>query len=276
MSLHPDVERLARLGWRLHPSCRTTRAACIKNAAELATANLGQIEQWTTEFPGCNWRVTMSGSGIWALDVDAPGSDHRADGIRALSDLVATYGRLPDRPMVRTGGGGYCLFFAYHGEPIAGRTGTPAPGLDPRRGQLSVTVPPSIHHRTRLPYRWLVPPWTTIPPAAPDWLLRLLQSSPQTPGPTLRRGHHTGNERSRSYALAALRRSVEQIAIAPAGQRNDTLNAETWRIARFIQPGVLTALEIAEALAHAGRIAGLNKLEVQHTLASALAAGARQ
>jgi hypothetical protein len=164
MTLQPDIERLALLGWRLHPSSRYSRAACIKSATDIATCDLEQLERWSTEFPGCNWRVVMDGSGIWALDVDAPGPDHAADGIKVLAELVALHGPMPPRPSTRSGGGGFALFFLHRGEPIAGGTGTPAPGLDPRRGRQTVTVPPSIHHRSRHPYPWIVPPWEVPPP----------------------------------------------------------------------------------------------------------------
>lgn len=272
MRLHPEVERLALLGWRLHPASRHSRAACIKNAADLATCDLDQLARWAAEFPRCNWRVVMEGSGIWALDVDAPGADHAADGMKALSDLVAVHGPIPARPMTRSGGGGAALFFRHQGEPIAGATGTPAPGIDPRRGRLTVTVPPSIHLTTRRPYRWIAPPWEVAPPIAPAWLLRLVAPPPEPklspPRPLAERG--------RSYAVAALRRAVEQVATAAAGTRNSTLNAAAWSVSRFIASGQLQPAEIAEALAHAARVAGLDRTEVQRTLASALAAGARR
>lgn len=275
MTLHPDIERLALLGWRLHPASQYSRAACIKQAANLATCNLAQLSRWASTFPGCNWRVVMGGSGIWALDIDVPGPDHAADGIAALAALVASNGPLPPRPMTRSGGGGLALFFQHDGERIVGRTGTPAPGIDPRRGALSVTVPPSIHIRTRRPYRWIVPPWELNPPPAPMWLLRLLEPPPEpsaSPPASLRHAGDTG----RAYAIGALCRAVEQVATAPNGTRNDALNRAAWGVSRFIRSGLLQPSEIAYALAHAARVAGLDRVETARTLASALASGARR
>lgn len=273
--LHPDIERLALLGWRLHPSSRFSRAACVKNAADLATCDLDQLERWAREFPGCNWRVVMEGSGIWALDVDVPGQDHEADGVKALADLAAVHGPLPPRPMTRSGGGGLALFFQHSGEPIIGATGTPAPGLDPRRGRLTVTLPPSVHHRTGRPYRWISPPWELTPPPAPAWLLRLVAPPPAPPATTAPDLPPTG-ERGRRYAIGALRRAVAQVATARAGTRNHTLNRTVWSMARFIREGALHPSEIAEALAHASRVAGLDRREVEQTIASGLAAGVRR
>jgi Bifunctional DNA primase/polymerase, N-terminal len=186
VDLHPDIERLALLGWRLHPASCRTRAACFADATALATHDLDRLTRWSREYPACSWRVVMEGSGIWALDVDVPSQRHKHDGATALRNLVSVHGSLPPRPTTRSGGGGLALFFEHRAEPIVGKSGHPAPGLDPRRGRQSVTVPPSIHTDTGLPYRWLVAPWELAPPQAPGWLLRLVAPPPRAafPGST--------------------------------------------------------------------------------------------
>ena len=177
MDLHQDIERLALLGWRLHPASNRTRAACFAAATTLATSDLDQLARWTREYPRCGWRVVMEGSGIWALDVDVPGARHKHDGVTALQELIAVHGPLPPRPTTRSGGGGLALFFRHKGEPIVGKGGHPALGIDPRRGRQSVTVPPSLHPDTGRPYRWLVAPWELAPPPAPSWLLAAFGAS---------------------------------------------------------------------------------------------------
>jgi Bifunctional DNA primase/polymerase, N-terminal len=129
MDLHPDIERLALLGWRLHPASGRTRAACFSNASTLATSDLDQLGRWSREFSRCGWRVVMEGSGIWALDVDVPGARHKHDGVAALQELIATHGPLPRRPTTRSGGGGLALFFRHEGEAIVGKGGHPALGM---------------------------------------------------------------------------------------------------------------------------------------------------
>jgi hypothetical protein len=277
MDLHPDIARLALIGWRLHPTARRTRAACFKDAAAQATQDLAQLTLWSHQYPACGWRVVMEGSGIWALDIDVPSERHKHDGVAALRGLVAMHGSLPPRPTTRSGGGGLALFFAHQGEPIVGKGGHPASGIDPRRGRQAVTVPPSIHPDTGLPYRWLVPPWELAPPPAPGWLLRLVAPPPapelrHEPPPQLA----DEAEGRRRYALAALRHAADRAARASQGQRNDTLNAETFSLTRFLVEGTLDATEVATAMAYAGRQAGLPPLEVKSTLASALAAGLRR
>ena len=81
-----------------------------------------------------------------------------------------------------------------------------------------------------------------------------------------------GGDRVRRYAIGALRRAVQRVASAPEGQRNDALNVETFSLARFI-PDVLTAAEVANALAIGARHAGLTERETAATLVSALRAG---
>ncbi len=271
MKLHPDIERVALLGWHLYPASARSRAGCIKGGAEAATCDLDQLERWAREFGDCNWRVVFGPSGLWGLDCDVP-PGHAHDGIAGLAALAEVHGPLPPRPQLRSGGGGLALFFRHDGERIIGDSGKPAPGIDPRRGRQSQTLPPSRHHRTRAPYRWLVAPWEISPPAAPAWLLRLVEPPPVPARPSPR----PLVERGRPYAVAALRRAVEQVAAAPAGTRNSTLNTAAWSVSRFISSGQLQPSEIAEALAHAGRVAGLDRMEVQRTLASALASGARR
>src|SRR6185503_2561484 len=143
--LHPDIERVALLGWYLYPSSNRTKAGCFKRATDAATCDLNQLALWSREFPRCNWRVVLGPSRVWGLDIDSPSADHTADGITAMKALVNVHGPIPDRPMTRSGGGGYAMFFKHDGERIVGKTGTPYPGIDPRRGRLSVTIPPSIH-----------------------------------------------------------------------------------------------------------------------------------
>ena len=170
MTLHPDVERLACLGWRLHPASRTSHVRHVlrRGGRSGNIPSLAQLEQWARQVSSsCAWRVVMEGSGIWALDLDVPGPDHDHDGVAAFKDLVREHGPVPPRPTIRTGSGGLVLFFKHNGESIIGKTGTPCPGIDPRRGRLTVTVPPSTHIRTGLEYRWIIPPWDLEPPSAP-------------------------------------------------------------------------------------------------------------
>jgi hypothetical protein len=97
-ALPTDIERLARLGWRLYPASRSSRAACIKDPGASATFDLEKLEAWTREYPRCNWRMVCENSGVWALDVDVPSPDHADDGVAALAAMVARHGSTPTVP----------------------------------------------------------------------------------------------------------------------------------------------------------------------------------
>jgi Bifunctional DNA primase/polymerase, N-terminal len=267
VTLPDEVERLARLGWRLYPGSRKSKAGLFKGFLERATSELDQLAEWARKYPNANWRVVMEGSKIWALDCDAPGPDHEADGIAALRCLIAKHGELPIRPTIRSGGGGLVIVFKHQGEPICGRTGYPLPGLDPRRGRLSVTVPPSIHHRTGKPYEWLIPPWEANPLLAPDWLLQAVALPPEPktpPAPVIA---------TEGRALCRLKQAIDAIRYAPKGAANSTLNGNSYSVARYVAAGLLSENEAVSALYAAARQRRIPHQEAKDTIRSAFKGG---
>src|SRR4051812_1169851 len=110
--IHPEIEAVAVMGWRVYPSSQYSKAGCIKRGTDLATCDLNQISKWTKEFLGCNWRVVMHGSYIWALDCDVP-PGHTHDGVANLAAFAKVHGGLPPRPTARSGGGGLIVFFSH-------------------------------------------------------------------------------------------------------------------------------------------------------------------
>ena len=262
-----EIERVALLGWRVYPCSRSSKAARFKDPSANASCDLDLIQRWVDDYPASNWRVVMEGSGIWALDVDAPGADHDADGLAAMGRLVAKHGALPLRPTTRSGGGGVAMFFRHDEEPIHGKTGYPEPGLDPRRGRLSVTIPPSIHLTTRKPYEWLVKPWEVDPPAAPTWLLNAVKPPPEPARPRLPEVTSEGRAERR------LRRAVDAILSAPKGTANDTLNRQSFAVARHVAGGTLNESEAAAALYAAARNRNIPDYEARDTIKSGFKGG---
>ena len=269
MSLPPDIERVALLGWRLYPCSNRSKKGCFSGAHRAATHDLDQLTIWSRQYPRCNWRVVMQGSGIWALDLDVPGADHKADGIAAVTELVRANGLLPPRPTTRSGGGGMAIFFKHTNERIIGKTGTPAPGIDPRRGMLSVTIPPSVHVTTHRPYRWIVPPWEVAPPSAPSWLVKLVEE-PAQPQYSHRTVDTADAARNRLY------RAASAVAQSGAGARNDTLNRRSYQVGCMLAEGLLGEQEAIEALYAAARTAGLDHAEAKATIRSGINSGLRR
>jgi Bifunctional DNA primase/polymerase, N-terminal len=268
MQLHPDIERLARLGWRLYPSSRS-RKGMFKGYIDDATSDRATLIQWGEQYPGCNWSVIPQGSGIWALDLDTPSPDHAADGVAALRELCGQHGCLPPSPHGRSGGGGDLLVFRDAGHPIRTKTGTPAPGIDPRAGRTPFTVAPSIHRRGGH-YSWLVAPWDLDPPIAPDWLLKQVAPSPRPSkglrGTTIRIGR----------VGRCMVRAVERVRDARPGARNATLNREAFLLGRLVSSGRIDRDAPLVSLYRAGRSCGLDDGECRATIRSGFEAGLRQ
>lgn len=262
--LHPDVERVALLGWRLAPVSRYSKASCFKGAPDHASHDLDMLEQWSGAYPGCNWRVYMAGSGIFALDCDVP-PGHAHDGLASLDVLQERYSKLPPAPTTRSGGGGRAYIFRHDDEPIIGRSGHPAPGIDPLRGRQGLMIPPSVHLRTKQPYIWLVPPWEVSPPPAPKWLLRLLRPPPV---PKIRRAVVTDDD-----VREVITKVVGKLSVAKEGERNATLNTQAFRLGVLVGRGLLSDSEATDVLYRIARAIGLDNHESLATIKSGLKGG---
>jgi hypothetical protein len=262
----PDaIARVALLGWHVHPASRVSRAAAFKGAHHAATSDLNTLTRWARDYPRCNWRVIFGPSGLWGLDCDVP-PGHAHDGVAGMKALVDHYSPLPPGPRMRSGGGGLGVFFAHSTEPIRGDAGHPTPGIDPKRGAQSQTIPPSIHLRTGEPYRWLVPPWEVAPPVAPAWLLRLMRPPP---APTVDTGATLTTEAARRALDAAAMRVIR----AGEGHRNDALNKAAFRVGTLVAAGTLDMTSAARELLAAAVYAGLPRTEAALTIHSGLKGG---
>lgn len=269
MTLHPDIERVALLGWCLVPMARKSRKGLWKGYIDDATHDLDTLERWERDYPGCNWAVVPEKSGVWALDVDLAGPDHANDGVAALRDFCALHGPLPERPHGRSGGGGHLLVFRATA-PIAPGSGKPAPGLDTCARRCTFTISPSRHRRTGNPYRWIVAPWDVAPPPAPDWLCALLAPAPAPVRPA-RPMVPTGDA-----AMRALVRSFDVTASAHAGARNQALHRRAVLVGGFVGAGALDRSTAERELIAAGMRAGQSRSEAASTVRSGLNAGERR
>lgn len=83
-------------------------------------------------------------------------------------------------------------------------------------------------------------------------------------------GALAGDPQAARYAQAALRRACDEIAHAPEGTRNHTLNAQSWSIGQLVKAGHLGVREAQEALWLAGKECGLPDGEIAHTIPRAI------
>lgn len=266
-ALPDDVERAALLGWRLVPATRTKKGM-FAGFIDAATSDLAQLEAWAAQYPGCCWKCIPLGSGVWFLDVDVPGAEHKHDGRETLAALIATHGPLPATPEAVSPSGGRLLVFRDTGAPISAGSGKVGAGLDTLAGRVAPMVPPS--ERKGGAYRWVTPPWQVAPPVAPDWLLRLVAPPPEPPRPA------KPVIATPDHARRSLARAINKIAAAGPGQRNTTVNGQSFKVARWIGAGLLDEAEAVRALYAAALSIGLPAVEARNTIKSGCLAGYRQ
>ena len=174
--------------------------------------------------------------------------------------------------MTRSGGGGWCLLFRHDGDDLSGSAHPAHPGLDPLRGNQSITVPPSAHLRTGAPYRWVVPVWELAPPPAPEWLLAIYRRPPPPPVPVWQeRGLRPDDDR----VAAKLSASCARVRVAQSGQRNNTLNREAYGIGRWVAAGLMDEAEALTRLYAAARDCGMEDKRVRNVIKYAWRAAAR-
>jgi putative DNA primase/helicase len=179
-----DLYQYTKRGWPLVPihTYREGRCSCgddkckspgkhprTRRGLHEASTDPVQISRWAGLWPNTNWAIrTGPEARIFVLDVD-----DRHGGYDSLNKLVDEYGALPATLVARTGGGGQHWVFSYPDFAIKNRAAV-RPGLDVRGTNGYVVVWPSIHP-TGQQYEWANPFVTDIA-AAPDWLLRIIQS----------------------------------------------------------------------------------------------------
>ncbi len=186
-----------------------------------ATGDLATIHRWWTTWPEANVGVaTGAASGLVVLDVDA--AKHGPD---TLAGLAAEHGSLPTSPRVRTGGGGFHVYFRHPGGRIANNAGKLGPGLDLRGDAGYVVAPPSRHasgHR----YEWDPQNPITLPLVPfPAWLIEGVIAKPRS---------------------VSTQDSDEPI---PDGQRNVTLTSLAGRLRRdgLSEAAIAAALQVTNS-----------------------------
>ncbi|CAI9121211.1 bifunctional DNA primase/polymerase [Brytella acorum] len=245
---------LTKRGLGVFPCLPTKAPACPNGFKDAAKTERDTLDLWHRHYGPLIGVATGDASGICVLDLDL-----QHDPAHEWYDAHCV--QLHGHRMHRTKSGGIHVVFRHRegirnrariggvlGLDVRGEGGYviwwPAAGLE-----LIANVPPQP-----MP-AWLVE--TIMPPPPPKADLAKIED---------------GLRNADRYVQGALRGAIRNVATAPEGARNDTLNAETYALGRFIPPGHLTASQIAEAMAAAALQAGLTQHEIERTIASALRA----
>jgi len=212
-----------------------------------ATVDPHRIHAMTHAVPGGLLAIrTGATSGLVVVDID-PGH-----GGRVQADLM------PPTLYVVTGSSGLHLYYRHPSTPILNSQSRVAPGIDVRGDGGYVVAPPSIHPRTRRPYRWGT---GGEPVEMPPPLLAACQPAAAVTVHTRRNGAHPAGGISCPEALLAA--IVGAVTRAPEGRRRTTLYGSARGVARMVAADVLTRRAAWEALTAAGRAAGQSDREIR-------------
>jgi hypothetical protein len=274
----------AARGWAAFPVHGVARGRCSCGARDCSSPGKHPLTQrgvkdassdsliisgWWRSWPGANVALaTGSVSGVAVIDIDLP------HGERSLEHLKGAGYELTQTLAVRTGSGGLHLYYAAPDFPLGNSAGRlpgvslELQGVDLRADGGYVVAPPSTHVSGSR-YAWISD--ETEPAPAPAWLAAAEHNSPsepadieiQPPGSTS------------AYGRAALAGELDELARAPVGTRNHTLNRCAFRLGRLIAGGELSEIGVVAALGARAVARGLSPREVERTIASGLAAGRR-
>jgi hypothetical protein len=262
----------------------------LRHGLTEATTDPRLIDVWWSRWPEANVGL-RTGIVMDVADIDS------AEGWHGLTHLLG--GELPPGPRVRTGGGGWHLWFRPMG--FGNRVGL-LPGLDWRGVGGYVVAPPSRHVRGG-DYRWVRRPGEALP-IGPAALRELIEGPAWPPAPHQRSAEWateppvtgqwaTGQWATRHlatpqwatgsrgiahpdrYGQAALTAESERVASARVGTRNDTLNRAAFALGRLVGAGLLDQGEVVRELDAAARRCGLGRAETRRTIRSGLTAGRR-
>jgi bifunctional DNA primase/polymerase-like protein len=232
--------------------CRANKRPATPHGFKEATCDANGLCGLWRHYPGpLVGLVTGEASGIDVLDLD---KGHPEAGVWWAENRH----RIPETRTHRTRSGGLHLLFR-HTSALRCTAGRIAPGIDTRGdGGYLIWWPAAGFPvlRDLSPVSW------------PAWLFDTLAQPPATS-----RGRRssfcigTGQ-----YAPTALRNAAHRVVTAKPGRRNNVLNAEAYRIGRFVEAGLLDAQEVADTLADSAFTAGLDPREIVATLHSAFRA----
>jgi hypothetical protein len=175
----------ARTGFKVFPlhtplsdgSCSCHRACGRDNGKhprtldglKSATTDTAQVAKWWGMWGEANIGIlTGKESGCVVIDVDP-----RHGGDDTLRKLLAKHGQLDEKVFVKTGGGGWHLYFAHPGFYVKSRANALGPGVDVKGEGGYVVAPPSLH-ASGARYEWGAE-FVSLP-EMPEWLKALLQA----------------------------------------------------------------------------------------------------
>lgn len=232
-----------------------------------ATDDLDRIDAMLERHPDGLLAIrTGAVSNLVVIDVDPP------EGLQTLANMKA-HGVIRETAAVRTGSGGWHLFYQHPGGKVLSGAGKAGPKVDVKADGGYVVAPPSIHPRTGQPYRW----YWDFPTAPRDHLHPRLRAHIQPP----EQPHRPVSPRAFDHVShTRLRGLVDTVLNSQQGGRNDALHWSACKAGEMVAAGEISEQLAYDALAAAAGHVGLKPSEYgtdphRGTIGSGLRKGAR-
>lgn len=265
-----EARRAHARGWQLTPL--RGKRPLGKGWQKAQAPDLETIERWARN--GNIGLRTGKVSGVVVIDDDTP--DRSA----------ATTLDLPPTVVAITGGGGRHYYFGCPEGGLPNSAGKLAPKVDVRGDGGQVVYPGSVHPDTGANYRWadgLSPNDVEVAPLPQGVFDCLVRQNHDTNDTVVKSNDSKSEQRNTStdarlasYAAGALRKAVDRVSSSKIGERNDTLNRESFAIGRLVGAKLLQYDEALRKLVSSGIAASLPQHEAQSTARSGLDAGQEQ
>lgn len=251
----------------LEPNSKRPHGRLAPHGLHDATTDHNQIRSWFRKDPDSGLGIATGQRSAVVFDVDG------AEGLEAWDALMAD-GReeIASSFMVITPRG-FHIYLEPPGRPVPNSAGKLAPNIDVRGDGGYVVAAPTTLQDGRGWRQWTgkgCEGWldgTARLAPMPDWV------SPLAPPARVRRCGTLRRPGGSSYANTALDAECGRVALAPVGQRNDTLNRAAFNLGTLIGAGEIGQETVVERLLEAAYRAGLGNEEAEATLASGLGKG---
>lgn len=253
--------------WRKRPA--------IKDWQRSSSCDPVSITQFWNRFPDAVAGIALASCRLVVIDTDRHHAEY--DGVSAFADLASIRQPLASHPVTQTAGGGEHHFLRQpEGEPLGNRSGALPAGVDVRGAGGFVVAPGSIRPdgaewRTSNGELDLTDAFRrgAIPPM-PAWLVDVIRA--QKPA-----AESVVAPKDRDYAAAALAGCVAELERAAPGNRNNALNALSYRLGRMVGRGWIDEADVVDALTggavRCGLVADDGIDAVRDTIHSGLRAG---
>jgi hypothetical protein len=268
---------LAAAGFSVFPCQQDRKPRSGVMWREQSTTATATIRAWWSRWPDSIPAIDLSKSGLIVADLDKHFDTQ--DGVAEFISLATTFGDpLENMPVVATPRGGFHLYYRQPvGQSLGNREGLLAGrGINIRGSGGYVIGPGAVlsggngwQQAAEAPD--LITAYTSRSiPVLPEWLRDLIAPrgvpSEINDTPPADATDQPPSARERQYAKMALDDAARKVAAAQYGNRNNTLNRETFPVATLIPHYGLSREEAEAELTKAAMAVGLAREEVAATL----------